>query len=309
MSEIHVHYYLARPAAVLHATGPDAFTFLQSQFSNDLKVEGVEHPVTYGLWLDHKGKIQADSFVVQKSSTEFLILSYDCPAAVVKGHLDAHLIADEVELSDATESMSLLHICAEHYEESLAELIEQLARDAGAESWMGRRPTFASSWDVLGAPAALENIIRELEANGIEAGSAEALIAARVMSGVPAVPFDAGPGDLPQEAGLQRDGVSFDKGCYAGQEIMSRLHTQGHVNRALWQVAWEGKSTETNPGKPVPLYVGEVEAGELRSRALNDLGGVGLAMLKIRVVHGQGAISFRPNGPKILRAVRNLTLG
>ena len=309
MSEIHVYHNLVRPGAVLRASGPDAFRFLQSQFSNNLKIEGVENPVTYGLWLDHKGKIQADSFIIQKSPQEFVLLSYDCPVGLLKGHLDARLIADEVELRDETPEFELLHVWAERYEESLGELIDSAAREHSAESWMGRRPTFESSWDVLGSPESLANIVRELESNGIEPGTPESLHAARVIAGVPAIPFDAGPGDLPQEAGLERDAVSFDKGCYAGQEIMSRLHTQGHVNRGLWQVVWEVKSTESSPGKPVPVYAGDAEAGELRSRAFNDIGGSGLAMLKARVVAGHAALSLRPGGPKILRALRCLASG
>jgi hypothetical protein len=309
MSELHVYYYLTRPAAVLRATGPDAFAFLQSQFSNDLKVAGVELPVVYGLWLDHKGKIQADSFIVQKSAGDFLVMSYDCPAALLRGHLESHLIADEVELRDETEALALLHVWAEHYEESFSELVEGLAHAAGAESWMGRRPTPFSSWDVLAPAAVLAGIARDLEAQGVEPASAEAMQAARLMAGVPGVPHDAGPGDLPQEAGLERDGVSFDKGCYAGQEVMSRLHTQGHVNRALWQVTWEGEAPTEN-GAPVrSLYAGAEAAGELRSHLVGDAGGLGLAMLKLRALPGQTTLSFRPNGPKMVRMLRNLTEG
>jgi tRNA-modifying protein YgfZ len=307
MSEMHVYHCLSRPAAVLRATGPDAFQFLQSQFSNDLKVEGVEHPVSYGLWLDHKGKIQADSFVIQKSPQEFLLLSYDCPAALLRGHLESHLIADEVELRDETGPLALLHVWAEHYEESFAGLIEDLARAAGAESWMGRRPTPYSSWDILAPAAVLENIVCDLEAEGVEAAPAQALLAARLLSGVPAVPADAGPGDLPQEAGLEREGVSFDKGCYAGQEIMSRLHTQGHVNRALWLVEWNVQTTRPSDDLPVPLYAGAEVVGELRSRVFSEVGGLGLAMLKTRALAGQSALGFRPSGPTPVRLLRNLT--
>ena len=305
MSEMHVHYCLTQPSALLRATGPDAFRFLQSQFSNDLQVEGVEHPVTYGLWLDHKGKILADSFVIQKASEDFWVLSYDCPAALLRGHLDAHLIADEVDLRDEPAALALLHVLAEHYEESFAELVEELARAAGAESWMGRRPTPYSSWDILAPQAALEGIARELEAQGVEPAPAEAMFVARLMAGVPAVPADAGPGDLPQEAGLDREGVSFDKGCYAGQEIMSRLHTQGHVNRALWQVQWEGDA----PAAAKSLYAAGEVAGELRSHFAGQSGGLGLAMLKKRALAGQAAISFSPAGPKIVRLIRDLTVG
>jgi folate-binding protein YgfZ len=39
--------------------------------------------------------------------------------------------------------------------------------------------------------------------------------------------------NLPQEAGIEVRAVSYTKGCYVGQEVLNRLHTLGHVNKAL----------------------------------------------------------------------------
>jgi tRNA-modifying protein YgfZ len=309
MSEINVYYCLTRPAAVLTASGSDAFTFLQSQFANDLRHPEVESPVTYGLWLDHKGKIQADSFVIQKSPEAFLLVSYDCPVAVLKGHLDAHLVADDVTLTDETETLALMQIWTEQYDDSLAELIDGLARDAGAESWMSFTSPLFTSWDILAPRPVLEKLAQELVAQGIEPAPKEALQSVRIILGIPSVPKDAGAGDLPQEAALDRHAVSFNKGCYIGQEIMQRLHMQGHPTRSLWQVAWDVKVTRQDGEEVVPLYADDTPAGELRSFVLNETGGLGLAMLKNRVVAGQSALSFSPKGAKVVRLARNLVEG
>jgi folate-binding protein YgfZ len=296
-----------RAGAVLSATGPDAFTFLQSQYSNDLRHPEIEHPVTYGLWLDHKGKIQADSFVLQKSPEEFLLVSYDTPVAVLKGHLEAHLIADDVTLTNETEKLALLQIWSEQFDESLGELIDGLAGAAGAESWIGFTSAKFISWDILAPWEVLHKIAKELEAHGIEAGTKETLQTVRIILGIPGVPKDAGPGDLPQEVGMDRHAVSYDKGCYIGQEIMQRLHTQAHTTRALWQVGWDVKVTGQTGEEKVPLYADDAEAGELRSYVLSETGGIGLAMLKNRAVAGKQLLSFSPNGPKVVKLSRNLT--
>ena len=52
------------PAAWLQVSGPDAFNFLQGQFTNDLRLL-EEQPAVYGLWLNEKGKVQGDSFVLR----------------------------------------------------------------------------------------------------------------------------------------------------------------------------------------------------------------------------------------------------
>ncbi len=50
---------------------------------------------------------------------------------------------------------------------------------------------------------------------------------------IPAIPKDIGSGELPQEGRLEDGAVSFSKGCYLGQEVMSRLHSMGQVKRHL----------------------------------------------------------------------------
>jgi len=307
MPETYVYYHLARPGAVLRATGADAFPFLQSQFSNDLKNPGVEQPVTYGLWLDHKGKIQADSFVLEKNQEDFLLVSYDGPSALLRGQLESRLVADEVTLTDETENFCLLHLWPAEPDADLSELVDRLADPAICESWMGRRPAAFGCWDLLAPPEVMGKIVGELNMLGAVAASAEDLHGLRMVAGVPAVPQDAGPGDLPQEARLEGAAVSFDKGCYLGQEVMSRLHTQGHVNRALWQVTWEGHEKLPPATEPAPLFAGDVPAGELRSRVSQDGKALGLAMLKLRALTGYTLLSFSPNGPKIVQLVKDLT--
>lgn len=309
MSETYVYYHVTKPGAVLRAKGPDAFTFLQSQFANDLHCPEVEQPVTYGLWLDHKGKIQADSFVLQKSPGEFLIVSYDGPRERLRAHLEARLVADDVTLEDETEKYSLVHLWPAEHDDDLSELVGQIADPALTESWMGRRPTGFGAWDLLAPPPVMEKIVAQLNELGVANATMAELAAIRVALGIPAVPADAGLEDLPQETGLQLVAVSYDKGCYLGQEVMQRLHTQGHANRALWQVAWEGGLPEPQQDGPLPLFVGETEAGQLRSRATKDGKSLGLAMLKLRLLAGQPLLSFSPNGPKIVRLFRNLAEG
>jgi tRNA-modifying protein YgfZ len=310
-------YHLTRPAAVLRATGPDAFAFLQSQFSNDLRRPGVEQPVTYGLWLNHKGKIQADSFVLRLGPQEFLLVSYDSPADTLRTHLEAHLIADEVELRDETPAFSLVQVSL--LEQHGGAAARFLLAEAPAKGtwvklrdqpelirWLGRRPSAPSSpsgnrkpsWDFLGPAAAVERFAAGLTGQGIQAESAELFQFLRITESIPTVPFDAGPGDLPQECGLERDAVSFDKGCYLGQEVMARLQTQGHVNRALWHVMVLGRMILDVPkDKPLPLFAGDKSAGELR--CYNGI--IGLAMLKKNAIAGREGLSLTPGGDEVVR--------
>ena len=55
----------------------------------------------------------------------------------------------------------------------------------------------------------------------------------RVEQGLPRYGAEITDGNLPQETGQTERAISFDKGCYTGQEVVARLHYRGHVNRVL----------------------------------------------------------------------------
>ncbi|MEY3547393.1 MAG: hypothetical protein RLZZ313_1755, partial [Verrucomicrobiota bacterium] len=52
-----------------------------------------------------------------------------------------------------------------------------------------------------------------------------ALDLARIEAGIPRFGVDIDESHLPPEAGLDRDGISYTKGCYIGQETIARIRT------------------------------------------------------------------------------------
>jgi len=81
----------------------------------------------------------------------------------------------------------------------------------------------------------------------------------RVRAGVPRVGHELTGAEFPQEAGL--DGaVSFEKGCYLGQETVARIHYRGHVNRQLCRLRLSGAVQV-----PAALEVDGREVGQLTS--------------------------------------------
>src|SRR6188768_1395883 len=91
---------LRSSSAVLRVYGPDANSYLQGQFTEDLRVKIGES--AYGLWLDQKGKVLADSHVRKLAENDYLVVSFSCKAADLRARLESYLIADEVELEDQT---------------------------------------------------------------------------------------------------------------------------------------------------------------------------------------------------------------
>jgi folate-binding protein YgfZ len=56
---------------------------------------------------------------------------------------------------------------------------------------------------------------------------------ARIEAGIPRFGADMDETNLPLESGIEARAVSYNKGCYIGQEVINRIHSIGHVNREL----------------------------------------------------------------------------
>ena len=91
-----LYLYPYQMSAHLEVRGEDAADFLQSQFSNDLR-PFYEGQCTYGLWLDVKGKLVADSWVLCEGEEQFRIFSECCRSEHIQQKLEHHIIADDVE--------------------------------------------------------------------------------------------------------------------------------------------------------------------------------------------------------------------
>jgi folate-binding protein YgfZ len=245
-------------------TGEDAFTFLQGQFTNELRQPPGS--ATYGLWLNQKGKVLADSHVLRISENEFLICSEFSPAAIIRQRLEEYIVADEVELADETATGHALALWGEGGQEAIRRLIGEVpapgrfVRNGELLVFCGRRLP-GDNWVLLGPEKAVDGNPRTPAWQAARWIPPAEMEFARITAGLPVVPADIGPGDLPNEGGLEDAAISYTKGCYLGQEVMARLKNLGQVRRQLRVVRGRG----TPPVAQAALYQGEKKVGEIRS--------------------------------------------
>lgn len=265
-----------RPSACLRVSGEDALSFLQGQFTQELRPASAP-PVAYGLWLNQKGKVLADSFVLREEADLLWVISFSSSAAVIRERLESYIIADDVVIEDATAAWQGLALGGEGAEAWLGEAAGavpaagEFTRAGGGWVFRGRRDggtTFEwlrPAGDQAPALGALADI---------GPGELERL---RITAGIPRVPCDIGPGELPNEGGLDAVAVSYTKGCYLGQEVMARLKAMGTVRRRLVRVRAGGRFVQV---VPTALLQGEKRVGELRSAVADGAGGfIGLALV------------------------------
>ncbi|MCC7517926.1 MAG: folate-binding protein YgfZ [Verrucomicrobiae bacterium] len=275
----------------LRVSGEDRVRFLNGQFSNDLRAlksfEGC-----YGVFPDAKGRVRADAVVLNPGPCLLADLE---PGAIepLVTDLARFLIADDVllePLGDAWRGSALIGADAARalVEAGLSEVPPEPLfamtplSGGGWESGFAFRsrrataPSFDLWWPAPSSAAIearLEEAVRRL---GGRRGDAAALEVLRVEAGIPRFDADFNRATLPQEAGLEEVAISFTKGCYIGQEVISRIKSVGHVNRVLARLRLP-PSAKTGD----PLRLGEREIGRLGSAVVSPRHGpIGLAIVR-----------------------------
>ena len=229
----------------VRVSGPDATSFLQSLVSQDLDVLG-DGCGTHSLLLSPQGKLEVDFRALCVGDDWWL----DCDAgfgAVLAERLGRYRIRVNADVNDRSAAWDLLEVRGP----------DAPARVAAATGVDVPDPTHAhvpwrecrivrSDWatmagvDVIGPSDEIRVVRDAMLAAGVEPYPPGAYEVARIEAGIARLGVDIDERTIPQEAFLERDAVSFTKGCFLGQELVCRIDTRGHVNRFLRRVDLRG---------------------------------------------------------------------
>jgi folate-binding protein YgfZ len=266
-------------AAVLELSGAGAVGCVQGLLTNDIEKPG-DGAFVYGALLTPKGMVVVDGWVSRDEST----VRFTTSAAgreLALGILTRTVPPRLARAADRTADVTVLRLAGAH-----AMAIAEAAR-LPAPPTPGRVMT-ASIEDVPcaiaraheGAPFVLQVVapaasaaplVTRLAAAGALTAQPPALELARILAGWPGLASEVDDHTLPQEVRLDTiGGVSYTKGCYTGQETVSRLHFRGHTNRELVGLEFEA---EPGPMDPMPVLGEEREVGRVSSVAWLPDGG------------------------------------
>lgn len=262
--------------ATLVVTGRDRVSWLNGLLTCDLgKLEADS--ARYGLFVARSGRVLADA-MISADDARALVSVPRAAAAPLQEHLDHYRVMEDAEFVDRTDAISLWAVHGPRSVEVLAAV-----RSAGAiggivdRTELGGAIAYLDSECVRDARAVVEGAVAQV---GGSVGDAAGWQALRMERGVPEFGADFGESTYPQEAGLEKVAVSFQKGCYLGQEVVCMLELRGHVKRRLVSLILDGGSPPV-AGTAV-VDEGGVQAGEVTSASHSPTLGkpVALAMLK-----------------------------
>ena len=276
---------------LLAVAGTDRKRWLHNLVTNAVTTLD-DHSGAYAFALDVRGRIQFDLNVF--CLPDVLWLDIDAgtiPAA--RAHLERYLISEDVQLHDASAQFARLGVCGPRAGEVAARLG---VSDFSALSALSSRELEGGAvrfvrHDFAGRPG-FELVVprddggvwwqRLVQDGGAVPAGWRTLDVLRIEAGIPWLHRDLDDSVLPPETGQTGRAVSYQKGCYLGQEIVERMRSRGALARRLVRL-WAPDGGDVRV--PAPLFQNEQEVGRLTSLVRHPLvqRWVGLGYLKTRV--------------------------
>jgi len=238
-------------AAVLDLTGPGAVTCFQGLLTSDIEKPG-DGAFVYGALLTPKGMIVVDGWAARLGArVRFTVPGEgrERAATILQRSVPPRL----ARTVDRTADTAVLRVAGAHAVAILGAAGLPAPPHAGhaIETTLDDVPLeIARATDrapfVYQITLATEHqaaVVARLVRKGAALAEPTALDLARILAGWPRLASEVDEKTIPQEVGYDEiGGVSYTKGCYTGQETVSRLHFRGHANRNLRGLLFETDS-------------------------------------------------------------------
>ena len=258
--------------------GADRVRLLHGQVTNDIKALQAGQGC-YAAFTSPKGRMQADVHVYALADELLLDFEPGLTQSLIE-RLDHYIVSDDVQAVDVAEHYGLFSFQGPKALEvpglldpgwTLAPqshgIVHRPDPELGDLYWVNHARTGSQGVDVFVPTAAMgmvwDKLCLAVRSLGGRPVGGSALELARIEAGVPRFGVDMDESHLPPEAGLDRNGISYTKGCYIGQETIARIRTYGQVTKAL-------RGLRFDPGAPMPvrgdkLFYNGREVGSLTS--------------------------------------------
>jgi folate-binding protein YgfZ len=203
----------------LRVVGTDRLRFLNGQLTNDVR-NATKTIALEACVLNAKGKMEAHLFA-HANGDSFILDADPALRSTLQERLERYIIADDVQIEDVTGQFSIFH------------LISGTAPNLSVATRMVAANRFGRlGHDIWSEAAQHEQLASELgkEFAHCDENCAEVL---RIEQGIPRWGHELTGDIIPVEANLEQRCIDYDKGCYIGQETISRMKMSGQRNKQL----------------------------------------------------------------------------
>ena len=284
----------------LEITGEDGIDLLDRLSTNRLEELSVGQGM-YTVLTSNKGRV-LDVMFVLRLDDRLSVLTAPSNRRKVADWIDFYTITEDAAVRDVTEDSAMLALVGPKAAVLLDELagqeISSMSRYDSVSAGIGRidilvmRTDFNTTpaYDLVVPASQARRLWKELldrgEGSGIKPVGMDASEVVRVEQGVPEYDKELTEDVNPLEANLI-EFISFNKGCYVGQEVVARLNTYEKVQRRLVGLSWDSDDV-ASPGDG--LYKEGKKVGAITSAVRSPRLGKGIGLGYVRKAHAQPGV-------------------
>ena len=216
-----------RSYGVVAVTGDDAEAFLQGQFAGDCQALAVGASMLTA-WCNPKGRVIVLVHLIRSDAGFHLLVEREQLAAF-RQRLSMFVLRADVVIEDLSASHGVVQIETVDGDAASFDAGDLIMGRSAAQTWLvATLETLRASWPAFPGAAAGESAARLRE----------------IRHGLPRLDAALSERFLPQELNLDLlGGLSFDKGCFSGQEIIARVKYRGQVVRRLYRLRLAAAAT------------------------------------------------------------------
>jgi len=227
--------------AVLAVSGDDRHDFLHSQFINDLNLIETSS-AQLSAWCNPKGQV-ITNFIIINTGISYLLIFKEELKDYVQKRLSMFVLRSDVKVEDISDSSPLIGFANINDLSALTENVPHNAGDITATDGLiiVSHPDNSGRYLITGSIEKLINNVSNLDIKLSDNSTWELL---DILSGLPWITQATQEQFLPQMLNLDAlKGLSYQKGCYPGQEVVARLHYRGEVKKRVHIIQSEHELT------------------------------------------------------------------
>ncbi len=284
---------------LIRFAGEDAQTFLHNQLSCDVSALTPDRS-TYGAYCTPKGRMLA-TFLLWRSDQGYFMQLPSTLREPIQKQLSKFILRSKVKAADASGDWTLIGVAGKDAAALVQRVIGQVPQGERGVAHTSDAMVIHLPGDRFEIAAAKDKAPRILEAlaAGAEKADPERWEWLDIEAGIPTILPATQEAFVPQMVNLDLiGGVSFEKGCYPGQEIVARMHYRGTLKQRMY-LAGIASSEQPQPGEK--LYgagFGEQACGTIVNAARSPERGFDvLAVVQIAAAE-RGDVRWKaPEGP------------
>ena len=254
-------------------TGSDVYLFFQGLITQDVAVL-TKRGCLFSAFLTPKGFFHSDFFLIQKEDKVFLDVSDQHTSALLEA-LTGYAKLHDVQIEDVSKEYATCVAVGENIGDMLSEHISNRVDEHGFIWITDPRHPFMGARSLV-PYRHLSLLPHPLLIPGLSSGYHRH----RICLGIPEGAYDlVSNKSVILEYGYHRmHAISFEKGCYRGQELMARTHHLGQVRKAVYILTVS--ADQVIPAVGMTLFLEQEKAGVMGSTS----GDMGLACLYVHLL-------------------------